>query len=299
MELKKITNRVYYIPNVVNIGCIMHEGKAILIDTGLEDHTGKKILNTLKQEGLKVEAIINTHSHADHCGGNAYIQHQTSAKIYAPEIEEAIIRYPYLEPLYLFSGAHPVRALLNKFLMAKPSKIDYVIKADERILEICGLKLQVIPLQGHSPGQIGIAIDNVLFCADAFVSNEVLEKHKLPFNVDIIKQRETLNYLENSTYDYYVPCHSMPMSNIREVVQNNLERLDEIDRQITEGLESHKSTEQIFQSVCSYYDIKINQLSQFYLLQTAVAAHLSGLEALGYITALIKDNLIFWERTGK
>ncbi|AOT68402.1 MBL fold metallo-hydrolase [Geosporobacter ferrireducens] len=296
MELKRITEKIYYIPNVVNIGCIVHEDNAILIDTGLEDHTGKKILNTLKKEGLKVTAVINTHSHADHCGGNAYIQSQTDAKTFASEIEEAIIRYPYLEPLYLFSGAHPLKSLQNKFLMAKPSKIDYVIKEREAVLEVCGLELGIVFLPGHSPGQMGIAFENVLFCADAFVSSEVLDKHKIPFNVDIVKHRKTLNYLKNSTYGYYIPAHSSPVSDITDVVEKNIARLDEIDSTIIEQLKSEKSTEQIFQSVCTYYGIQVNNLSQFYLLQAAVAAHLSGLETQDLIEANTVDNLVFWKR---
>ncbi len=295
MELKRITDSTYYIPNVVNIGCIVHEGNAILIDTGLEDHTGKKILNTLKQESLNVVAVINTHSHADHCGGNSYIQAHTTAKTFASEIEDAVIRYPYLEPLYLFSGAHPVRGLQNKFLMAKPSSINHVIKERENILEVSGVKLEIVPLPGHSPGQIGIAFDNVLYCADAFVSSDVLEKHKIPFNIDIIKQRETLRYLKDSAYAYYVPCHSTPMSNVKDVVEKNIARLDEIDRLILDHLKNSKSTEQIFQSICTHYGIEINHLSQFYLLQTAVAAHLSGLEAQDLIGASVRDNLVLWE----
>lgn len=74
------------------------------------------------------KAIVNTHSHADHCGGNRYIKERTGATIYASEIESAIIQYPLLEPLYLFSGASPLRDLRNKFLMAQSSSVDHVIK---------------------------------------------------------------------------------------------------------------------------------------------------------------------------
>jgi glyoxylase-like metal-dependent hydrolase (beta-lactamase superfamily II) len=75
MELKKITERVYYIPNPANIGVVKDgEKSAILIDTGLDDDTGKKVLRLLEENNLFVKAIINTHSHADHCGGNRYIK---------------------------------------------------------------------------------------------------------------------------------------------------------------------------------------------------------------------------------
>jgi len=129
MELKKITELVYYIPNPANIGVVKDgEKSVILIDTGLDDDTGKKVLRLLEENGLFPKAIVNTHSHADHCGGNRYIKERTGATIYASEIESAIIQYPLLEPLYLFSGASPLRDLRNKFLMAQSSSVDHVIK---------------------------------------------------------------------------------------------------------------------------------------------------------------------------
>ncbi|MGC8940941.1 MAG: MBL fold metallo-hydrolase [Candidatus Nanoarchaeia archaeon] len=110
MELKKITEQVYYIPNPANIGVVKDgEKSAILIDSGLDDDTGRKILRLLEKNDLFVKAIVNTHSHADHCGGNRYIKEKTNAMIYAPEVESAIIQYPSLEPLYLFSGASPLK----------------------------------------------------------------------------------------------------------------------------------------------------------------------------------------------
>ncbi|MBI4980599.1 hypothetical protein HZC30_03540 [Candidatus Woesearchaeota archaeon] len=53
MELKKITEQVYYIPNHANIGVVkLGEKSAILIDTGLDDNTGKKVLKLLEEKGM-------------------------------------------------------------------------------------------------------------------------------------------------------------------------------------------------------------------------------------------------------
>jgi len=192
MELKKITELVYYIPNPANIGVVKDgEKSVILIDTGLDDDTGKKVLRLLEENGLFPKAIVNTHSHADHCGGNRYIKERTGATIYASEIESAIIQYPLLEPLYLFSGASPLRDLQNKFLMAQSSSVDHVIKKDERKLKFDEIELGIVPLSGHTLNRIGIEADNVLFCADSLFSEDVLKKHKIPFYVDIDRARET------------------------------------------------------------------------------------------------------------
>ena len=50
MELKKVTDLVYYIPNATNIGVVKDgEGSVILIDSGLDNDTGKKILKLFSQ----------------------------------------------------------------------------------------------------------------------------------------------------------------------------------------------------------------------------------------------------------
>jgi glyoxylase-like metal-dependent hydrolase (beta-lactamase superfamily II) len=66
--LKQISDDVFYITGIVNIGVVKDGKTAILIDTGLDDDTARKILNVLKKHDLRPKAIINTHSHADHCG---------------------------------------------------------------------------------------------------------------------------------------------------------------------------------------------------------------------------------------
>jgi glyoxylase-like metal-dependent hydrolase (beta-lactamase superfamily II) len=294
MELKKIKDQFYYIPNVVNIGCIVQGKEVILIDTGLEDAVGKKIVNLLDKEGLVVKAVINTHSHADHFGGNAYIKEKTGAVIYAPAIEEAAIKYPYFEPMYLFSGAHPVKELQNKFLMGKPSPVDHVIGREEETLDILGVTVKVRSLPGHSMNQIGIEIDDVLFCGDVFVAEEVLKKHKIPFNMDIQKHRETLHWLKDTSYEWYIPSHSGPIQDVKEVVEINLQVLDEIDQCIESLLGEPQTTEEIVQNVCDAYEIQCSNLGQYYLFHTAIMAHISTLSDQKKIRSQIENNRVYW-----
>ncbi|KXG76446.1 MBL fold metallo-hydrolase [Thermotalea metallivorans] len=294
MELKKISDRVYYISNVVNIGCIVSGKEAVVIDTGLEDAVGKKIVNILGKEGLTVRVIINTHSHADHFGGNAYIQEKTGAVVYAPAMEESIIQYPYFEPFYLFSGANPVKELQNKFLMGKPSKVDYVIPKGETTLDILGIKLGIIPLPGHSMNQIGIEIDNILFCGDAFISEEVLKKHKIPFHMDINRQRETLQWFMDTAYGWYIPSHGEPVERIDEVVQMHMDVLDDIEQCILQQLSWKKTTEQLVKAVCDTYGVQVSSLGQYYLLHTTIVAHIGALADMQKIRAQVENNQVYW-----
>ncbi len=50
---------------------------------------------------------MNTHSNADHIGGNRYLQGQTGCKVYSGGIEAAFTKYPVLEPSFIYDvGAY-------------------------------------------------------------------------------------------------------------------------------------------------------------------------------------------------
>ncbi|MDK2986171.1 MAG: hypothetical protein PWQ96_1815 [Clostridia bacterium] len=295
MELQQLKDNIYYIPNRTNIGVIRNDEKVILIDSGIDDDTGRKILRTLQKNDLYPVAIINTHSHADHIGGNSYIQKKTGCKIYTSPIEDSITMCPYLEPLYLFSGATPIADLQNKFLMAKPSKVDYTVKNNQKIT-VAGIEITVIPLPGHSLNQIGIVVDDICFCADAVLEKEVFAKHKIPFNIDIAKQRVTLQLLSDSSYSYFVPSHAAPLKDISQLTNPYLEVLDEIDNIILQVLTGEKTTEEIIKKLLDNYNVTITRTGQYYLFKTITMAHLSSLSEGGKVTVIIKDNILYWKR---
>jgi len=297
MELKKITERVYYIPNPANIGVVRDgEKSAILIDSGLDDDTGKKVLRLLEENDLFVTAIVNTHSHADHCGGNRYIKEKTNATIYAPEVESAIIQFPSLEPLYLFSGASPLKDLQNKFLMAQPSNVDHIIKKDEKKLRFDEIELGIISLPGHAPNQIGVEADDVLFCADSLFSEDVLKRHKIPFYADIDRTRETLRFLRDSRYKFYVPSHAEPRESLIELIDANLESINGIEKYLLDSFHGRKTTEQVLKDLCDHYQISMKGTQQYYLMNTATMAYLSSLHKRGKLKVDVNNNSLFWEK---
>ncbi len=189
-ELIQVSEQSYYIQSPAKIGLVkLNEQDVCLIDSGNDKDAGKKVKRILDANGWRLTAIYNTHSHADHIGGNKYLQGQTGCKIYAPGIECAFTRYPILEPSLLYGG-YPCKELRHKFLMAQESD-------SQELTPACLPEgFEIIPLPGHFFDMVGFrTADDVVYLADCLSSKETLDKYKIGFIYDVAAYLDTLEKL--------------------------------------------------------------------------------------------------------
>ena len=98
-ELIQISEQSYYIQSPAKIGLVkLNEQDVCLIDSGNDKDAGRKVRQLLAANGWRLTAIYNTHSNADHIGGNKYLQGQTGCKVYVPGIDCAFTCLLYTSP---------------------------------------------------------------------------------------------------------------------------------------------------------------------------------------------------------
>ena len=228
MDLVQLTETAYQLRGGSNAGLIVQDGRAVLVDTGLDRDTAKKILRHIESLKITLAAVVITHAHADHCGGAATIRARTGAPVYAPALEADVVANPIWEPLYLFSGALPPAELRHKFTLAEPCPVTGVLGTGDQVLG--GVPFTVIPAPGHSPNQMMIAGGGVCFVADACFAPEVLHKHGIPFYVDIDQTLASLAALAalDGAYAAFVPGHGPAVPQIAAWAAGNTARLVEI-----------------------------------------------------------------------
>ncbi len=290
MELKQITENSYYIAGQTNLGLFVEDHEAILIDSGNDEDSGRKIFRLLENKGWRLKKIINTHSNADHIGGNAYLQKKTDCDIFSTRIESVWINEPYLEPLLLW-GASPFKALRNKFLQAQSSKVTHIIHEDGVINDT---PLQAFPLEGHFLQMIGVKTpDEVFFIADSLFSPDIIKKYGLTVKTDIEKTLQTYSFLEKSSAHFFIPSHAQPTEDIGNLIQINRNQIERVNQKIIHYCEKPVSRETILQLLVQDYHIQLSSV-QYVLTHITVSAHLSYLSDQRMIKPLFNDGVMFW-----
>jgi glyoxylase-like metal-dependent hydrolase (beta-lactamase superfamily II) len=289
-KLVHVKGNTYYLDGAAKIGIIKNVNdpdKSIVIDTGIDDDAGRRLMKIMQENGMGIGSIINTHSHADHCGGNSIIKSRMGCVIYAPPFDKGIIEYPELEPFYLYS-AYPLKELDTKFLKAKGTRVDFVLEEGQLIID--GVVLDIIALHGHTPAMVGVATsDNVFFAGDSFFSKSILEKHGLPYFTGIGEAISTLKIIKSMNYDYYVPSHGEALTEPGDTLEANIRLLEDIIEYIADICSKTLDREEIVASIIGKYDIK-QTIPQYYLTVSTASAFLSHMVNEGILTTLFEDN---------
>jgi glyoxylase-like metal-dependent hydrolase (beta-lactamase superfamily II) len=112
-------------------------GEALVVDPADDVDM---LIGLAAENGLRIDAIVNTHGHVDHIMGNAEMKAKTGARIVIHEAEAA-----YLEKIGDF--------WLEMFAARKSPPADAVVRGGDELI-VGGQRWQVLHTPGHTPGSI-------------------------------------------------------------------------------------------------------------------------------------------------
>lgn len=132
--------------------------EGILIDPGEQMD---EILAEVKNSGLKITKIVNTHTHIDHVAGVQQAKEELGVPFYLHRKDE-----PLLQALPESAARYP------QFGNVRVPKVDvYIEEGDE--IEIGSLRAKVLHTPGHSWGSVCLIIDDHIISGDTLFAGSV------------------------------------------------------------------------------------------------------------------------------
>jgi hydroxyacylglutathione hydrolase len=132
-------------------------GEAIVVDPGGEVEL---IVDRLKELNLKVTAVVNTHGHGDHIGGNNELLELTGVPLLVGEKDA-----PMLED--------PRKNLSAPFGYMIRSRTPDKLLHEGDTVQVGGGTLKVLDTPGHSPGSVSLVGDGFVLVGDVLFAGSI------------------------------------------------------------------------------------------------------------------------------
>ncbi len=142
--------------NCFVVGCDSTK-EAVVIDPGEEPD---RILDTAAARGLTIKAILNTHGHFDHVGGNRGVKDATGAPLMIHRLDA-----PMLEQLSATARMFGLRA-------ENSPPPDRLLEDDDTV-SFGDINLRVIHTPGHTPGGVSFYTTGHVFVGDTLFAGSI------------------------------------------------------------------------------------------------------------------------------
>ncbi len=132
-------------------------GRGIIIDPGAEPDM---ILAEFQKTGLSLEAIVITHAHFDHAGGNRRLKELTGAPILVHRNDATALKMLGAQAMFFMmrvESSPPADRLLG----------------DGDVIELGDASLTVLHTPGHSTGGICLLGEGVVFSGDTLFAGSI------------------------------------------------------------------------------------------------------------------------------
>ena len=287
-DLIRAGERTYYINAPVTVGVYkLSDNEVCLIDSGNNPAVAEDVLTIIENMGWNIKMIINTHSHADHIGGNGIIQEKTGCKIYACEPDRMFVLHPELERPFLFGG-WPIDEISTDFFLARPSDAEPL---DENTLPE---GLEMVRLDGHAVCMAGIKTsDDIWFVGDIVSSEETLKKYPVMYLFNVENHLKSLERVKTLQGKMFIPAHEKPMTDIRDTADLNIKMTHMMIDLIRDITKEPINFEEILKKVFDRFNLRLGP-SSYVLTGSTVKAYLSYLHNRGELEIIFSDSRLLW-----
>jgi glyoxylase-like metal-dependent hydrolase (beta-lactamase superfamily II) len=201
--------------NILFIG----RGETALVDSGYVTHAPQTLaLVSHGLRGRRLDRLVNTHLHSDHCGGNAALQRVYACRTAIPAAEADKVRAWDEEALtFAATGQQCERFSFN----------DTIAPGD--VVNMGDLQWQVLGAPGHDPHSVILYCpeERILISADALWENGFgVIFPELDGASGFAETRATLELIASLDVRLVIPGHGAPFTNVGKALEMAFSRID-------------------------------------------------------------------------
>jgi len=193
--------------------------QSALVDSGYATHAPQTldlVLHGLR--GRRLDLLVNTHLHSDHCGGNAALQQIHGCRTLIPEAEARAVRdWDEAALSYVATGQQCPRF-----------GFDATIAAGDRLM-LGEFEWQVLGAPGHDPHSVILycPAERLLISADALWENGFgVIFPELEGESGFAEARATLEQIVGLDVRLVIPGHGAPFADVAGALERAFHRLD-------------------------------------------------------------------------
>lgn len=202
---------------------LLGEHETALVDSGYVTHAPQTLTlieHVLRERGrtLRVDHVVNTHLHSDHCGGNAALQEKYRSRTTIPHAEaDKVRRWDEAALSYRATGQQCPRFTFDATMQ------------DGDTLLLGDLAWTALAAPGHDPHSLILycAQEGLLISADALWQNGFgVIFPELDGDSGFAEQDATLELIAGLEVRLVIPGHGAPFSDVKTALSKARARLD-------------------------------------------------------------------------
>lgn len=309
--LVSLSKNIHYISGFTNIGVLTTSNKeAYFIDTGANEEFSIPAWHIFQKQfpDHKLKAVLITHAHSDHVGGDDSLIEETGCELWASRLDGFLLEMPVIMPALISNGLPVMETEIDYYYSKSKTGSSRELKdKEEFILGDNDFKVKIYSLPGHFFSQIGFLIEDlkndenskyskIFFAGDAIYGRSEVKRYWIPYNFNEEEFLKTLETIKAINADVTVPSHGNLIPN--EILEENIE-LNNIQTIETEKMilsilkEKAFSFEHILKKVADINGLEL-RVHQAYLIGSTLRGFLSCLQHRGLIKQEVVENTVMW-----
>jgi glyoxylase-like metal-dependent hydrolase (beta-lactamase superfamily II) len=191
----------------------------VLVDSGYVTHAPQTlVLVEHVLQGKRLDRVINTHLHSDHCGGNASLQRRYACRVTIPAAEANAVQTWNEEALSFTATTQQCERFTHD---------DTLAPGDQ--LTLGGMEWQALAAPGHDPHSLILYCpqEGILISADALWENGFgVVFPELVGEAGFAETRATLELIASLDVRTIIPGHGAPFTDVGKALQVAFSRID-------------------------------------------------------------------------